>query len=84
MSKIKAIIVMNKKESVISSLTKDIFMFLMLTGLFFVNYKYLGDSSILKIIFTVFFILSGIGISQRSKEFTSKADAIKHIDQLDI
>jgi hypothetical protein len=84
MSKIKAIIVMNKKESVISSLTKDIFMFLMLTGLFFVNYKYLGDSSIIKIIFTVFFILSGIGISQRSKEFNSKADAIKHIDQLDI
>jgi len=72
------------REGVIHSWAKDVFTFVMLGGLFYLNAAYCGGSTVINLTIAICFILVSIGISNRKplslEEALEKLHAMKKAD----
>jgi len=76
----KEILVIN--ESIIGSIIKDSFTFLMFAGLLYFNHKVLSGNAWIDFAFILMVLLFLIGRSQRSVFRGTKDQAIKHLKEL--
>lgn len=62
----------------------DLIMYGILLGLYVVNYKYLGNSGWLNVIFTLLWVvfITNLFAGKLKKTFYSKEEAIKYLEQL--
>jgi hypothetical protein len=77
------LVIINIKENIFISIIKDFFTFLCLTAPFFVNYRYLGNSTLIKWFIILIMIAWVFGRSStRTKRFTNKQEAIAYIHKV--
>lgn len=72
------------EESLIGSVIKDVFTFGMFAGLLYFNHEYLGGSTIIDLAFVICVIIFLLGRNSKAvHRFTSKKEAIKHLELQD-
>lgn len=61
------------EESVIASWTKDIFTFALMVGMFYLNFRFCGGSTVFNLTIALCLFILAVGVSQRKKRTLDEA-----------
>ena len=70
------------EEKTISSIVKDVFTFLCLFGMFYLNHKYTDGAGIIDFSIVVFILFAMVGVDQKRKKRLTPEEAKTKIDSI--